>query len=201
MEAGCFARLAADLQPPRPQIGVRHMADPSGPAGSLAPLDMMYAGPSDAEPKGVLEAVIAAVGFRGVCMGSIRYSRNLEAIAELVSGSWKWACDVPMRRAHNCQNEGAGVRLSTVAWVEGLNALLVARPLSLLALGTPCSGSTRATSRLAQRWAGATTGALASSRSDQAAIGCERPGCPRRLARSIHGWWGSAGVGNRQQLY
>ena len=67
------------------QIGVRHMADPSGPVLGAAPLDMMYAGPADPAAKAVMSSVISSVGFHPVYVGPIRYARNLEAIAELVS--------------------------------------------------------------------------------------------------------------------
>jgi hypothetical protein len=82
---------AADPPPPplllppsfRPlQIGQRHMADPSGPLGIL---DMMYAGTADPAARATMAAVISAVGFHPVYVGPIRYSRNLESIAELVS--------------------------------------------------------------------------------------------------------------------
>lgn len=61
------------------------MADPSGPVAGAAPLDMLYVGPADPAAKAKISAVIAAVGFHPVYVGPIRYARNLESIAELVS--------------------------------------------------------------------------------------------------------------------
>ena len=52
-------------------LGVEHMSDGTGK-------DMMYAGPDkDIAP------IVAAVGYRPIYVGPIRYARNLEAIAEL----------------------------------------------------------------------------------------------------------------------
>jgi 8-hydroxy-5-deazaflavin:NADPH oxidoreductase len=45
--------------------------------------DLMYAGDKDAKSMEIAEAVISAVGFKPFYVGPIRYSRNLEAIAEL----------------------------------------------------------------------------------------------------------------------
>ncbi len=66
------------------------MADPSGPVvssttGTSAPMDMLYAGASDLAARATMAEVIAAVGFHPVYIGPIRYARNLESIAELVS--------------------------------------------------------------------------------------------------------------------
>jgi 8-hydroxy-5-deazaflavin:NADPH oxidoreductase len=77
-------------------IGVEHMAKPEG-------IQMMFAGP-DNDAKKVAEAIVAAVGFQPLYVGPIRYSRNLEAMAELWihcsipplpaanwGGNWSWA--------------------------------------------------------------------------------------------------------------
>ena len=82
-------RFTAPRSAPPLQIGVRHMADPSGPVAGAAPLDMMFAGSPDAASKAIMSTVISAVGFHPVYVGPIRYSRNLEAIAELVSADDK----------------------------------------------------------------------------------------------------------------
>lgn len=38
----------------------------------------LFAGPSEAEPKALMEAVISDAGFTPVFVGPIRYARNLE---------------------------------------------------------------------------------------------------------------------------
>jgi predicted dinucleotide-binding enzyme len=55
-------------------VGVEHMADPAGK-------DMLFCGPPD--EKELVQAVVAAVGFKPYYVGPIRYARNLEAMAEL----------------------------------------------------------------------------------------------------------------------
>ena len=45
------------------------------------PLNAMFAGPK--EKRNEAQSLITAVGFRGLYVGPIRYSRNLEAMAEL----------------------------------------------------------------------------------------------------------------------
>lgn len=57
-------------------LGVEHMADPNGK-------DMMFCGSSDEASKELAAAVVAGVGYKPYYVGPIRYSRNLEAIAEL----------------------------------------------------------------------------------------------------------------------
>jgi 8-hydroxy-5-deazaflavin:NADPH oxidoreductase len=52
-------------------LGVEHMSN-------VVDVDMMYAGP-DQE----IAPIIAAIGYRPIYVGPIRYARNLEAIAEL----------------------------------------------------------------------------------------------------------------------
>lgn len=47
------------------------------------PVQLMYAGPSDAEPKALVDELIRDTGFEPTYLGPIRYARNLEAIAEL----------------------------------------------------------------------------------------------------------------------
>ena len=54
-------------------LGVEHMS-----AEAAAGTDMMYAGPDNE-----IDDLVAAVGFNPYYIGPIRYSRNLEAIAEL----------------------------------------------------------------------------------------------------------------------
>lgn len=55
-------------------VGVEHMADPFGK-------DMLFCGSPD--QKELVQAVVAAVGFKPYYVGPIRYARNLEAMAEL----------------------------------------------------------------------------------------------------------------------
>ena len=57
-------------------VGVDHMREALGK-------DMMIAGDEDMSYRGVVEAVVAAVGFKPFYVGPIRYSRNLEAMAEM----------------------------------------------------------------------------------------------------------------------
>lgn len=67
-------------------VGVKHLANPEGnqvPGHNVAsgPLTMLFCGPKEQETEAA--AVVAAVGFKPVYVGPIRYSRNLEALAEL----------------------------------------------------------------------------------------------------------------------
>lgn len=55
-------------------VGVEHMADAAGK-------DMLFCGSPD--QKELVEAVVAAVGYKPYYVGPIRYARNLEAVAEL----------------------------------------------------------------------------------------------------------------------
>jgi predicted dinucleotide-binding enzyme len=55
-------------------LGVEHMADASGK-------DMLFCGSPD--EKELVQAVVAAVGYKPYYVGPIRYARNLEAMAEL----------------------------------------------------------------------------------------------------------------------
>ena len=45
--------------------------------------EMLIAGDPDPSQRAIAEAVVAAVGFTPFFVGPIRYSRNLEAMAEL----------------------------------------------------------------------------------------------------------------------
>jgi predicted dinucleotide-binding enzyme len=68
-------------------IGVEHMADPTGK-------DMLICGSPD--QKELVQAVVAAVGYKPYYVGPIRYARNLEAMAEL------WIhCGIPPLPAAN----------------------------------------------------------------------------------------------------
>jgi predicted dinucleotide-binding enzyme len=67
-------------------VGLNHLGNPDGSlvpgrADSLGPLKMLYCGPL--EQREAAAQVISAVGFHPVYVGTLRYSRNLEAIAEL----------------------------------------------------------------------------------------------------------------------
>eukprot|EP00986_Skeletonema_menzelii_P015803 scaffold12700_cov142-Skeletonema_menzelii.AAC.13 len=57
-------------------VGVEHMRDALGK-------EMLIAGDPDPFHRAIAEAVVAAVGFKPFFVGPIRYSRNLEAMAEL----------------------------------------------------------------------------------------------------------------------
>ena len=57
-------------------VGVEHMRDALGK-------EMLIAGDPDPFRRAIAEAVVAAVGFKPFFVGPIRYSRNLEAMAEL----------------------------------------------------------------------------------------------------------------------
>lgn len=57
-------------------VGVEHMREALGK-------DMMIAGDPDTSYRAMAEAVVAAVGFNPFYVGPIRYSRNLEAMAEM----------------------------------------------------------------------------------------------------------------------
>jgi 8-hydroxy-5-deazaflavin:NADPH oxidoreductase len=67
-------------------VGLNHLGNPDGSlvpgrADSLGPLKMLYCGPL--EQREAAAQIIYAVGFHPVYVGTIRYARNLEAIAEL----------------------------------------------------------------------------------------------------------------------
>lgn len=47
------------------------------------PVQMMFAGPADAQPRRTVEGLISDIGFQPVYLGPIRYARNLEAMGEL----------------------------------------------------------------------------------------------------------------------
>lgn len=57
-------------------VGVEHMREALGK-------EMLIAGDPDPAHRAIVEAVVAAVGFKPFFVGPIRYSRNLEAMAEL----------------------------------------------------------------------------------------------------------------------
>ncbi|KAG7373422.1 coenzyme F420-dependent NADP oxidoreductase [Nitzschia inconspicua] len=57
-------------------VGVEHMKSALGK-------DMMFAGDTDETARAICAAIIAAVGFKPIFVGPIRYARNLEAMAEL----------------------------------------------------------------------------------------------------------------------
>lgn len=62
-------------------IGAHHMDHADGSHITGQQLTMMFAGGPDRRAE--VEEVIAAVGFKPVYVGPIRYARNLEALAEL----------------------------------------------------------------------------------------------------------------------
>ena len=67
-------------------VGKKQLGNPDGsfiPGHNVArgPLTMLFCGPSDRQADAA--EAIDAVGFKPVFVGPIRYSRNLEAIAEL----------------------------------------------------------------------------------------------------------------------
>jgi 8-hydroxy-5-deazaflavin:NADPH oxidoreductase len=57
-------------------LGVEHMKYAFGK-------DMMFAGDTDETSRAICAATVAAVGFKPIFVGPIRYARNLEAMAEL----------------------------------------------------------------------------------------------------------------------
>jgi predicted dinucleotide-binding enzyme len=57
-------------------VGVEHMREALGK-------EMLIAGDADPSYRAIAESVVAAVGFKPCYVGPIRYSRNLEAMAEL----------------------------------------------------------------------------------------------------------------------
>ena len=64
-------------------IGVEHMGKADGSLISGEQLTMLYCGEDDDAKKQMVEEIIRSIGFAPVFAGNIRYSRNLEAIAEL----------------------------------------------------------------------------------------------------------------------
>ncbi len=68
-------------------VGLGHLGNPDGSQitggrdSSLGPLKMLFCGSADRHEQAA--QVIAGVGFQPLYVGPIRYSRNLEAIAEL----------------------------------------------------------------------------------------------------------------------
>ena len=64
-------------------VGVEQMAKPDGSLLTGEQLTMLYCGDEGEEPKGIAEDIIRRTGFAPVFAGSIRYARNLEALAEL----------------------------------------------------------------------------------------------------------------------
>jgi predicted dinucleotide-binding enzyme len=67
-------------------VGLNHLGNPNGSLipgrdASLGPLKMLFCGGAD--QREAAAQIISAVGFTPVYVGAIRYSRNLEAIAEL----------------------------------------------------------------------------------------------------------------------
>ncbi|KAH7617218.1 hypothetical protein Ndes2526B_g07811 [Nannochloris sp. 'desiccata'] len=64
-------------------IGAEHMDKASDFLPDGQRLTMLFAGSDDKVKRGVVEDVIAGVGFEPAYVGPIRYARNLEAMAEL----------------------------------------------------------------------------------------------------------------------
>lgn len=68
-------------------VGAEQMGAADGrliPGGSPGgALTMLFCGPGSPKERGVVETIIAGVGFAPRYVGPIRYARNLEAIAEL----------------------------------------------------------------------------------------------------------------------
>jgi predicted dinucleotide-binding enzyme len=81
----CFSSVTCFIQAFN-TVGKTHLEFSDGSKipnrdASKGPLNMLFAGNKDKEAEAA--AVVAAVGFRPIYVGPIKYSRNLEAIAEL----------------------------------------------------------------------------------------------------------------------